>query len=38
MYPIDDVYSGLKDDQRALRETVFNFCEKELALLDHEME
>ena len=32
-YPIDDVCSGLTDEQRALRETVFNFCQKELAPL-----
>ncbi len=30
-YPVDDVMFGLSDDQRALRETVFNFCQKELA-------
>ena len=35
-YPIDDVCSGLTDDQRALRETVFNFCQKELAPLAQE--
>ena len=30
-YPIDDNVSGLDDDRRQLRETVFNFCQKELA-------
>ena len=30
-YPIDDVNFGLTDEQRQLRETVFNFCQKELA-------
>jgi len=30
-YPIDDMISGLDDDRRQLRETVFNFCQKELA-------
>ena len=35
-YPIDDVCSGLTDEQRALRETVFNFCQKELAPLAQE--
>jgi len=30
-YPVDDTVSGLNDDQRQLRETVFNFCQKELA-------
>ena len=30
-YPIDDVMFGLSEDQRALRETVFTFCQKELA-------
>jgi isovaleryl-CoA dehydrogenase len=30
-YPIDDTVFGLTDDQRQLRETVFNFCQKELA-------
>ena len=30
-YPIDDNISGLDDDRRQLRETVFNFCQKELA-------
>ena len=30
-YPIDDVMFGLTDDQRQLRETVFNFCQKELS-------
>ena len=30
-YPIDDLNFGLTDEQRQLRETVFNFCQKELA-------
>ena len=30
-YPIDDVMFGLSDEQKQLRETVFNFCQKELA-------
>jgi len=30
-YPIDDNITGLNDDQKQLRETVFNFCLKELA-------
>lgn len=30
-YPIDDNISGLDDDRRQLRETIFNFCQKELA-------
>lgn len=30
-YPIDDTISGLTEDQQQLRETVFNFCTKELA-------
>ena len=30
-YPIDDNLFGLTDEQRQLRETVFNFCQKELA-------
>jgi len=30
-YPIDDTISGLTEDQQQLRETVFNFCNKELA-------
>jgi len=30
-YPIDDVNFGLTDEQRQLRETIFNFCQKELA-------
>jgi len=37
-YPIDDVCSGLTDEQRALRETVFNFCQKELAPLAQEID
>lgn len=30
-YPIDDIMFGLTDEQRQLRETVFNFCQKELS-------
>jgi len=30
-YPIDDTVNGLTDDQKQLRETVFSFCQKELA-------
>ena len=30
-YPIDDNISGFDDDRRQLRETLFNFCQKELA-------
>ncbi|XP_040575886.1 isovaleryl-CoA dehydrogenase, mitochondrial [Lepeophtheirus salmonis] len=30
-YPIDDVVNGLTDDQIQFRETIFNFCQKELA-------
>lgn len=30
-YPIDDNIFGLTDEERQLRETVFNFCQKELA-------
>jgi len=30
-YPIDDRVNGLTDEQIQLRETVFNFCQKELA-------
>jgi isovaleryl-CoA dehydrogenase len=30
-YPIDDKIYGLSDDHRELRESVFNFCQKELA-------
>jgi len=30
-YPVDDLVNGLTDDQKQLRETVFNFCQKELA-------
>ncbi|KAK8736944.1 hypothetical protein OTU49_004738, partial [Cherax quadricarinatus] len=30
-YPIDDVVSGLNDQQIQLRKTVFDFCQKELA-------
>lgn len=30
-YPIDDRVNGLTEDQIQLRETVFNFCQKELA-------
>ncbi|ODN01227.1 Isovaleryl-CoA dehydrogenase, mitochondrial [Orchesella cincta] len=30
-YPIDDVLFGLTDEQRQLRETAFNFFQKELA-------
>ncbi len=30
-YPIDDELFGLTDEQRQLRDTVFTFCQKELA-------
>jgi len=30
-YPVDDRVNGLNDDQKQLRETIFNFCQKELA-------
>ena len=30
-YPVDDSVSGISDEQKQLRETVFNFCQKELA-------
>jgi len=30
-YPIDDRVNGLTDDQKQLRETLFGFCQKELA-------
>ena len=32
-YPTDDLVFGLNDDQKALRETIFNMCQKELAPL-----
>ena len=30
-YPIDDTVFGLTEDQSQLRETIFKFCQKELA-------
>ena len=30
-YPVDDRVNGLTEDQVQLRETIFNFCQKELA-------
>merc|ERR1712029_697916 len=30
-YPVDDVVSGLSEEQKQLRETVHDFCQKELA-------
>jgi len=30
-YPIDDRVNGLTDEQKQLRETIFGFCQKELA-------
>ena len=30
-FPIDEKIFGLSDDHRQLRESVFNFCQKELA-------
>jgi len=30
-YPVDDTVNGISDEQKQLRETVFNFCQKELA-------
>jgi len=30
-YPVDDRVNGLTEDQKQLRETIFNFCQKELA-------
>ena len=30
-YPIDDIIFGLTEEQVQLRETIFNFCQKELA-------
>ena len=30
-YPIDDIVNGLTEDQKQLRESLFNFCQKELA-------
>ena len=30
-YPVDDTVSGITEEQKQLRETVFNFCQKELA-------
>ena len=30
-YPVDDIVNGLTEDQKQLRETIFNFCQKELA-------
>jgi len=30
-YPVDDRVNGLTEDQIQLRETIFNFCQKELA-------
>jgi len=30
-YPVDDRVNGLTDEQTQLRETIFNFCQKELA-------
>ena len=30
-YPIDDRVNGLTDEQKQLRETIFSFCQKELA-------
>ncbi|GBO35179.1 hypothetical protein AVEN_166283-1, partial [Araneus ventricosus] len=32
-YPINNNISGLNQDQKQLRETVFQFCQKELAPL-----
>ena len=37
-YPVDDTVSGISDDQKQLRETVFNFCQKELAPLAYEID
>jgi isovaleryl-CoA dehydrogenase len=30
-YPIDDRVNGLTEEQTQLRQSVFNFCQKELA-------
>ena len=30
-YPVDDALMGLTEEQSRLRETVFKFCQKELA-------
>ncbi len=37
-YPVDDEVLGLNPDQRQLRETVFQFCQKELAPLAHDID
>ena len=30
-YPVDDKIFGLSEDEAVLRETIFNFCQKEIA-------
>jgi len=37
-YPIDDVMFGLNEEQTALRQTVFNFAQKELAPFAYEID
>ncbi|KAG1650999.1 Isovaleryl-CoA dehydrogenase, mitochondrial [Nymphon striatum] len=37
-YPIDDNISGLTDEQKQLRETIFQFSQKELAPLSYEID
>ncbi|CAG9799949.1 unnamed protein product [Chironomus riparius] len=37
-YPIDDAFFGLTEDQSALRQTVFNFAQKELAPFAQEID
>lgn len=37
-YPIDENIFGLTEDQQQLRETVFNFCQKELAPFAQEID
>ncbi|OXA61848.1 isovaleryl-CoA dehydrogenase, mitochondrial [Folsomia candida] len=37
-YPIDDIIFGLTDDQKQLRETAFNFFQKELTPLADEID
>lgn len=37
-YPVDDKISGLSQEQQQLRETVFQFCQKEIAPIAQEVD
>ncbi len=37
-YPVDDDLFGLNEEEKQLRSTVFDFCQKEIAPIAHQID